>query len=250
MNYGDFSNPEGGYIWQPSKPGPTPSINPVQSYLTTPTDPSKDKRTSYFKSLLIQGIKNIKNNTSILDRMLFFRWFYRQMRPYVPNNPAVYTVDDFINRSKLGIEPLKVSDANFNTVADSSYLYDIRRMPEIAKLIEKVRLNPKEKTIGLSRNLGIEGEPDFIMDFISDIFTNSTRALLGSFTGTATSIATGNLILINVVITNQLNWESLTRLPPFLGGYSAENTDSKSLVPLIPNLALDMEFKIRIDVNL
>lgn len=241
---------DNGYKWAPSNSPKVASPKTSPTYRTTPT-PITGKEISFFKSMLINGIKNLKSNTSILDRMLFFRDFYNTFRPYVPNTPAVSLVDNFINRNKLGIESLSVSDQTNNSEFNSSFLYDIRRMPEIVTISSKYKTFYLGQIIIIDRNLGGMGEAAFIMDFVQDIFKNSTRALLGSFTGTATvAKITDSFVLMNVVIKNQLNWESLTRLPPSFGGYSAENTDTKSLVPLLPSWALDMEFKIRITVNI
>lgn len=227
MGYEKFANPPGSYQWQPSKPGKDPSISAVQSYLYTPTPTSLDK-------------------AAIAKRMAVIKVLFYKAKPLLPDHPAVNLVENFINHK---LYPVNISDKETLTEDGSAYLYDLRRMPEVQnasiEILKKGNAISKGQTVDFSRHLGDQSffqQLTYPGDIVGDIYGNTTRALLGSFNGKATISEIGaDKVLITFKVNNPLTWESLTRLPPILGGYEGGN----SYVPDIPGWSIETDFKWR-----
>jgi hypothetical protein len=207
----------------------------VTSYLTTPT-PATAK----------------DNKRELADRINEVRLLFYEAQPFLPDHPAVTLVEDFINHKNPS--RLDVSDKDTLTTDASAYLYDVRRMDEVKMMLAVFKKLGSKATKGLSvpfaRSLGAQSiyeQLKYPFQFAGELYTNTTRALLGSYNGTATAteIGAGN-ILLSFEIKNPLTWESLTRFPPALGGYEG----GSSYVPHIPGWDIQMTFQFREVVSL
>ncbi|HYK20840.1 MAG TPA: hypothetical protein VEV42_08905 [Pyrinomonadaceae bacterium] len=201
--------------------------------------------TSYLTTPIPATAEN--NWADIANRINEFRLRFYQAQLYLPDHPAVTLVEDFMNHRNP--RRLDISDKDTLTTDASAYLYDVRRMDEVKIMLAAFKKIGSKATKGLpipfARSLGAQsiGEQlKYPFQFTGELYTNTTRALLGSYDGTATptEIGAGNMIL-SFEIHNPLTWESLTRFPPILGGYEGGN----SYVPHIPGWEIQMTFQWR-----
>ena len=200
----------------------------MTSYLTTPVPPTVPDR-------------------EIAERIDDVRFLFYQSQSYLPDHPAVTLIEDFINHNNPS--RLDVSDKDTITTDAAAYLYDVRRMDEVKMRLAVLKQLGSRATKGrpilFARQLGAQSiyeQLKYPFQFAGDLYTNTTRALLGSYSGmtTATEIGAGKIIW-SFEITNPLTWESLTRFPPALGGYEGGN----SYVPHIPGWDIQMTFQWR-----
>jgi hypothetical protein len=223
MDYGDFSNPKGSY-----QNGPSEWPGAINSYLVTPTPGDWAKE-------IERGIAEFKTK------------FYLA-KPFLPNHPAVKVIEDFINHKNP--RQLKVSDKDPITTDSAIYLYDVRRMEEVQKVLLDAKNDPgslfKGKTVTCVRSLegqSILGQIGYaFFQFPGEVFFNTTRAMLGSYDGTMTVTQIGTeSIILTFILNNTLTWESLTRDAPMAGGYDRRNSD----VPHIQDWEIQMTFEFR-----
>lgn len=200
----------------------------MTSYLTTPVPPTVPDR-------------------EIAERIDDVRFWFYQSQSYLPDHPAVTLVEDFINHNNPRY--LDVSDKDTITTDTAAYLYDVRRMDEVKMMLAVFKKlgskTPKGLSVPFKRDLGAQSiyeQLKYPFQFAGELYTNTTRALLGSYNGTATASEIGaGKIILSFAIYNPLTWESLTRFPPALGGYKGGN----SYVPHIPDWDIAMTFQWR-----
>lgn len=208
----------------------------VTSYLTTPTAPTAPTATTSKTS-----------QREIGGRIAEVRLLFYKSKLFLPDHPAVTVVEDFINHKNP--RRLDVSDKGTLTTDAAVHLFDVRRMDEVKTALAVFKILGSKVTKGLSvpfvRALGAQSifeQLKYPFQFVGELYTNTTRALLGSYNGTATATEIGaDRLVLTFMIHNLLTWESLTRYPAALGGYEGGN----SYVPHIPNWDIQMTFEWR-----
>jgi len=228
MSYLEYAYPKDSYNTNSSGGNGYNTLAPAPTYLVTPTDSAS------------------LDPAEIARRILYLKARFFEAKPFLPDHPAVTLVEDFLNHKLI---PISVSDKNTITTEGSRYLSDLRRLPEAQQTLKIIRQSGaallKGQVFDCSRHLADQSIFQQLLypaGFLSDLYNNTTRALLGSFAGKGTVSAVGaSYALVTFTVTNALTWESLTRCPPAMAGYSAGN----SYVPDVPGWRVNTDFEWR-----
>lgn len=248
MNYGDFSNPKGSYLVNPNGKNYNTTNRPNESYF--------EKVKAIAKKIISEAIAIIKATNSIEERINIYKNTYFKLKgvfDFHPNfqskHPAISILENFLSKD-IPSNELSLNDESPISNWQRQLLFEIQALPEVnywlSLMASPSRTWAEGKLLNITRSLGSEGETNFLTSIFKDLFqspTNTTRALLGSFNGSITKISENSLEAVYLVkVWNQLNWESASRLPPSLGGY----TNGNSLIPKIENWYIDMKFETKV----
>lgn len=249
MNYSDFSNPKSGYVVNPKR----------TNYTSKPEVTSSDyfsKAKAITKKIVSAGITLLKGANSTDEMINIYKKTYFTLKyafdfhpNFSSNHPALKLLENFILKEMSSTE-FTLTDESPISDWQRELLYDIQSLPEVNYWLSIMSSPSKTwgdgKTLNIKRSLGSEGESDFLSSILKDLFqkpTNTTRALLGSFNGSITKVSENSIEVTYLVkVWNQLNWESASRFPPSLGGY----TNGNSFIPKIKDWYIDMRFETKV----